>query len=512
MRKSLSQAIALATLMGAAGTASAVNVNSNGAGQALLYPIYSTEAGNETSINITNTTADFKAVKVRFLESMNSKEVYDFNLYLSPYDQWNATISDFIHPERNDWQSHLSGLVGARITTFDNSCTAPNLSSNLTEKDFKDYEYHNYNGKKDFWGNKIDNQPGDGGEQGIGRTRVGHIEVIEMGIVTDPAIQQMIKHGGDIDNLLNEEGKMQVGAKPGNCVALEARFSDNPQNLGEWYVDPSVGIDTPTGGLYGSATVVNYTNNVAFGYGATAIDNLWLAGQNGHALPGTIDPNFMDIGISTTAEFGDGTSIDFSESVDAVSAVLMKTAIQNDYIVANDLGAQTNWVVTYPTKTFYVNEEYAGGTVIPPFSNLWAGAQGSCDPLAMRYWDSEEYTYQPAQGSYEGVLIPSPKPPVGVPEQVAGPSLCYETNVLKFNDQALLVDADRVGGYAIDIRDEFEAGWAQIDFTDAAHTLEGVDGEVVHGLPVIGLAAIKIQGPNGPMSQTFQHKSTTRIE
>ena len=93
MKKALTAAITLAGSLGYAGAANAVNVNPDGLGQVLLYSYYTTENGNDTLINITNTTDDAKAVKVRILEAMNSQEVLDFNLYMSPYDVWTAAIS-----------------------------------------------------------------------------------------------------------------------------------------------------------------------------------------------------------------------------------------------------------------------------------------------------------------------------------------------------------------------------------------------------------------------------------
>ena len=71
---------------GAAASANAVHVNPDGLGQLLLYPYYTVRFGNVTAISIVNITSLTKAVKVRFLEGKNSREVFDFNLFLSPAD------------------------------------------------------------------------------------------------------------------------------------------------------------------------------------------------------------------------------------------------------------------------------------------------------------------------------------------------------------------------------------------------------------------------------------------
>ena len=43
-------------------------------------------------LSVVNSTNSGKVVKVRFLEGKNSKEVLDFNLWLSPRDVWTAAI------------------------------------------------------------------------------------------------------------------------------------------------------------------------------------------------------------------------------------------------------------------------------------------------------------------------------------------------------------------------------------------------------------------------------------
>ena len=43
-------------------------------------------------LSVVNSTASAKAVKVRFLEGKDSREVLDFNLYLSHNDVWTAGI------------------------------------------------------------------------------------------------------------------------------------------------------------------------------------------------------------------------------------------------------------------------------------------------------------------------------------------------------------------------------------------------------------------------------------
>ncbi len=132
-KKSLYAAIAGVSALGVAGTANAVHVNPDGLGQVLIYPYYTVRAKAvptdpiagvptfegaqfNSLLSVVNSTASAKAVKVRFLEGKDSREVLDFNLYLSAHDVWTAGI--------------LPTADGAGIVTFDKSCTTPVVSSN----------------------------------------------------------------------------------------------------------------------------------------------------------------------------------------------------------------------------------------------------------------------------------------------------------------------------------------------------------------------------------------------
>jgi hypothetical protein len=117
-KKSLYLAVAGVSALGA-GSASAVTLNADGLGNVLLYPYYTvreTSAGNayNSLLSVVNSTASAKAVKVRFLEGKNSREVLDFNLYLSHNDVWVAAV--------------IPTADGAGIVTPDNSCTDPAVS------------------------------------------------------------------------------------------------------------------------------------------------------------------------------------------------------------------------------------------------------------------------------------------------------------------------------------------------------------------------------------------------
>lgn len=85
-------------------------------GQALIVPYYTVNGDWWTALNVTNTTSSALLVKVRFREAMNSRDVLDFNVMLSPYDVWTA---------------YVNGGVGEDappvVVPTDNSCTTPSF-------------------------------------------------------------------------------------------------------------------------------------------------------------------------------------------------------------------------------------------------------------------------------------------------------------------------------------------------------------------------------------------------
>ena len=168
MKKILPIAV-LSALAGVNG-AQAVHVNPDGLGQVLLYPYYTTEGGQDTYVNLVNTTNEVKAVKVRFRESLNSAEVLDFNLYLSPFDHWSAVITSGTDSD------------AATITSADTSCTVPAaLTAAAPGETGQTISFRNFEYTADS-------------EDGLDRTTEGYVEVIEMGVVTDTDLAEAATH------------------------------------------------------------------------------------------------------------------------------------------------------------------------------------------------------------------------------------------------------------------------------------------------------------------------------
>ena len=84
----------------------------NETGDMAIVPYYTVNDGKNTGIHIINTTPRTQVVKVRLRRGSDSKDALDFNLVMSPYDEWTANIG-------------AGGSTGVVVNTNDNTCTVP---------------------------------------------------------------------------------------------------------------------------------------------------------------------------------------------------------------------------------------------------------------------------------------------------------------------------------------------------------------------------------------------------
>lgn len=482
MKKNL---LSLAVASGVAGLAvsaqAAMYLNPEGTGQVLLYPYYNSENGNETSIHIVNTTDDAKAVKVRFMEYVNSQEVLDFNLYLSPEDHFAFTI--FQNPNGE----------GGAIVTRDNSCTVPALGDSSVPAPYSGSTTENADGSITRIQPFLPYQYAGDGYDADYRSRIGHVEVIEMGVVNDDGddtYETWLTHGAD--------------GVPADCAELVAAWTEG----GSWDTDATNGMTNPTGGLYGISNQLNNSDAAAFGIEPAAIASFWEAAGT-HTDPGSVLPSLVSgDDASLVPNGGAYYTLGFAEGdeIDAVSSLFMSNSISNDVMTNADLNGQTDWVVTFPTRRYYVN----GTAAAAPFTDLYVATtpNSSCESVLVEQWDREESVTE----TVPGAPIFSPAPP----ETPAGalPTLCYETNTIAVNGESALnatVSTDATASAAIAVANDNGEGWQRITFADEDHIMvvgsSDGDGTFIDGLPVMGFAAFKYVNGASSFGFVSDHKT-----
>jgi hypothetical protein len=470
-RNNLTTAV-VAGIAGVAGIASvsnAVNLNSDGVGQVLVYPYYTVNNGLNTLISVVNTTDEVKAVKVRFLEGKNSRECLDFNLYMSPYDVWTAGLVPTVASGAFSGAA-FAGQDTVKLVTADTSCTAPAING---------YEFlpFGYAPLGTTGGNY------DGGGLDLSRCTEGHFEVIEMGVVSNTGTNQ---------NAASSATHTLSGV-PSNCGNLIENWQPG---VGQWIDVPEDGVSAPTGGLFGSASIINVDNGTNVSYNADAIQGYSDVAQ--HSDPGNLTPN-LGTGTSETSNIFDNglvrTNIWNVDAIQAVSALYMHNRVYGEYELTGT--ANTEMVVTFPTKFAYVDPNIGyrfTGFPKPyePFETAFTSAGGgtACEDYSISIWDREEQvpTVSPDD------VIPSPTPPGVV---AATPIFCWETNVLELhnNDDFNSADSSAILGSNLTTHFEtladpagnyFDSGWIRLTFNQ--FTNDNVEDQTYTGLPVTGFS------------------------
>ena len=443
--KPLAAAVALAA--GSTAYAQQHN-NSENTGQVLMYPYYNVESESNTYLHIHNTTSDAKAVKVRFMEFRNSATILEFNVYLGPHDIFPmALVAD--------------SAGGAGVLTNDESCTVPELGTANGE----------YSGTQSVASNgkTLRTQPfvpylyADDVTNGVDRNKIGHVEVIEMGVVDD---------------------------------SVDVRDCEEVRELwttGVWTTNTAANVTSPTGGLGGSGIFINPNLAYATNINPVAIDGWAKPGVNYHGGPGTLTPS-LDAGVAKATIFNgdDYIEVDYTSQAKggalATTAVVSTTQVNNEVQIAPAIAAETDWVLTFPTKKFFTN----GTVASAPFTEVYDGTEEA--NVACEAVDLSRFNRESDASDSSGSFVPSSTSVEG--------TLCNSVSTVSFAANSALLASDTTSiGFA------FTDGWASMGFKQQLPADD--NGVTVKGLPVIGFAATRIV--NGPMSYGYamDHKTLT---
>lgn len=453
--------------------ARAVELAPDGVGDVLIFPYFTVQRDSSTGppepsvtlLTVINESDRIKATRVRFYEARLGRAIYETVVYLGPQDIWVAAV--------------LPLGEGAGVFTPDPSCAAPSVSNDP-------------------------NSPSPFGLDPISElvlippeeTREGHVEVFQMGDygpgVGAPA--------GSVAAAVMPV--FSVGGTPADCPRV--RTDDGSESV----VMP--------GTLSGSAIQINVFAGTEFSQRATALRNfntertLWSRPSNGR-------PTLADAApvVSVIHDSKLGTvRTQWNQPIDAVSAVLMRSALSGEFLLDKATRSQTSWVVSMPTKRHYVVDGQqprapftAGGT---------SGLAGELMPHEIRggLFDRNGKVY-----GISGGFIP----PTYYPR-----ALFWTDTVIAFNTPGLFGSAGGFGslsGYSSSalaatpwirpVLPPFENGWMRLplhldepppqdasnlpfsrSMVGGATTILRTDGMVesrpsitIYGLPVIGFVA-----------------------
>jgi hypothetical protein len=303
-RKSLATALLAAGLVSS--QASAVYLNPDGYGQALIFPYYTVQSTGadswNTYLSVVNHEAVAKVARVSVREGRNGRAVATFNVYLAPKDVWTGAIVP------------ASGSLASEavLVTADSSCTNPDLP----------------NSGLYFVNTAYAGSQSDGLGVGLDRTREGYVEIIEMATLTGLAAA---------------------------AVTPRDQFPPRSCELVQGADVPLAGTtQPPTGGLSGTLTLINVNSGMDAAVNATALADLTTGPFYRNYNDPYPDFNAAEVRPQSHV-VAEGTSyaLQWSRGVDAVSSTLMSAAVLNEHVRDIGTASQTEWVLTAPTRRFY---------------------------------------------------------------------------------------------------------------------------------------------------------------
>ena len=238
--------------------ANALVFATGGLGHMLFVPYFSSQNGNATMLNITNTDMTYgKVVKVRFRGAANSDDILDFTLFMSPGDMWTGVVT----------QDPETGF--SKLTSTDKTCSIPAFPSTASNGEnplFRDLRLPDYKSAAER----------------AAQTREGYIEILNMADIWPDSNKDSLSynstHVGGVApcnygalgfrNML--ETKWWDNTKTGNALAKLGDVQASPNNLAG-----------PSGQLMASWAIVNQTTYATYGGNATAIAAVTATGTNG---------------------------------------------------------------------------------------------------------------------------------------------------------------------------------------------------------------------------------------
>jgi hypothetical protein len=478
--------LAAAVAAASAGYAGVVNatptVANNGLGDLAMVPYYTTRGDFGTGVHVINTSPRTQVVKLRFRRGSDSLDAMDFNLIMSPYDEWTGFLSE------DD-----SGLIA--MSTQDTTCTSPLFS----------------NGKFE-----LSDLFRDGAEE-------GYIEVIGMG---SPALDT---ETGKDNSPVSRFAKHAPGDKPANCAFVDMNFLDaylgsaeDPRGVHSNFVtagpdfdadgDVTIGVTTYESTddvLKVSWFIRDSEQGLEFGNDAVHIagfsDGAMITHQEGGKFSGNLRGfDFPDLNGATTFEdtttptwiahgglvpaltgLGWNSTVDFDKyNMLRAGDVLGVSAVLNDWSNNADLNVGTDWIITIPGQYTMLNQPKYYPTLGEPGGVIGGAVDENGDPIVcsavdcdfrdlpvearFRVWDREENLAIAPPGDRGTVISPS------VPGAIEPTSLLrYEVNVVSWGEPILDTQYSEVDVSGLtELLAPAVSGWASLGIK--SRTIPGV--------------------------------------
>jgi len=282
-----------------------VQLSHDNQGGALIAPLWTVDAGNDTLITVRNNSANPAAIKVRLIGG-DGFELLAFNLYLNDDDSWAGALT--------------ATDAGAALLFRDESCVLPVIdtaASGLAQIDLP-----------------------------LSERRSGYIEIFEMG---------------------THDGPRVAGAPlppwP-SCADLAERFE-----AGDWAMDPATDMSAPQGRISTAVQIIDVADGGMISVPALAIDGFSDIAQHSapdSAVPNLSTAHGEGTQFNATESRRCGSAgcqiLTWARPIEAVASILAKPALRGDVSVNPAIGALAELVVTRPLKRYGAQDGFALGS------------------------------------------------------------------------------------------------------------------------------------------------------
>ena len=511
--------VAAAVASMATGAVATTTVSKHEIGDLAIVPYYTVNNGFNTGVHIVNTSDATQVVKFRLRRGADSKDAMDFNIVMSPRDEWTGNITS-------------GGANGVVIETNDTTCTVPAIPAG---------------------GADMPETYSDGATE-------GYIEVIAMA------------------QTINEKQPIAVAAKhkkgvPADCAAVQKNFfrvsAANAASAGAVAIKGVHNSSKTSNGALSAgaatATIENislYTDSnnplkvsfmitdseggLEFGDNAVMVENFASVAMmtNQQALSFGTDgllnfdalnfelPNLNQGALTETGANNRAANLSATSLYDNLRSALDADKIINEWasIETDAATVATDWVVTLPGQYVMTNpvcgiyanyaEATAGGCTSTALAladknelPLTLASNAAGDPAGsgskMLLWDREETALNGKESAASGELSFSPGGATGDPAITA--TLKREVNVISFNGTSVLGTAaaqqakagDMGLGVTVTVAGA-DRGWAQLEIAPTAgaaiFNMSGTDGANVVPNAATGGNAATLNGSYTPVA------------